>query len=504
MTRLRNFSLIIAAALALGAAVALLSPGTFLPGWAGASLLFALSGLGLYAAWKWGGGGRQLVTLIALAFLLRVVAGIGLSFAYQTWGYDQPVYKAGYLFPDAMKRDSDAYQIGISSTRLLFNPELTIASDQYGGLGLLSAAVYRYLSPDAHRPFLMLIIGAFFFALGVPFLLQAVRLSWSETVAALAVWIYILYPDGIFFTSSQMREPYMLGLSAVAFWAVLAWGRNYKSALIAGLLSAAGMLLFSTRSALFLLGVLAFLFLLEYVTVRPEKAWKIAGWTGLALGGLFAAAVTWVWFREAAGWDLLLTTLGSGVVQSRLAEIGQFFQIPFLMGLGLAQPVLPAAITETNAIPLAKTIVILRSLGWYLLAPLLLYAAFSLFQLKDRARRTRMTWAVSSVILWACIVSLRAGGDMTDNPRYRVLFLVWMALIAAWAIEWARSRRDAWLARWLAVEGIFLAAFTLWYANRYYHFPYKPPFFLMIALIIVLSALILGGGWLYDRRKQPR
>jgi hypothetical protein len=494
-------ALLLGAALILASLVALLSPGEFAPGWAAATLLFFLSGLGLFAAWRWAGRGRRLAGFIVFAFLLHLASGIGLSLAYQNWGYDEPVYQAGYLFPDAMKRDTEAYQVGVSDVRLLFNPELTLSSDQYGGLGLFSAAVYRYLSPDAHRPFLMLIIGAFFFALGVPFLIKAVELRWSTSVATLTAWIYILYPDGIFFTSSQMREPYMLGLSAAAFWAVLAWGRSRRAALSIGLPAVVLMFLFSTRSAVFLVGMLAFLFLLEYVTGRPEKIWKIAGWAGLTLGAVLSIGLTWAWFRDASGWDLLLTQRGSGIVETRLQEIGGAFRIPFIAAMGLAQPVLPAAITETKAIPLAKTIVLLRSLGWYILAPLLLYVLFSLGRIKDKGERARMIWALAAVLAWACVASLRAGGDMTDNPRYRVLFLIWMALAAAWAIDWARTHHDAWLARLLVVEAIFLGFFTAWYANRYQHWPFKLPFFWMVALIIGLSALVLIGGYLYDRRR---
>lgn len=494
-------AVLLAASLLAAIPVALLSPGAFLPGWGAAALLIFLSVLGLYAAWRWAGRERSLAVMIVLAFLLRLTVGIGLSLAYQAWGYDQPVYNTGYIFPDAMERDSEAYQVGISKVQLLFNPDLTLGSDQYGGLGLLSAAVYRFLSPDTHRPFLMLIIGAFFFALGVPFLIKAVELRWTEAVARLTTWIYILYPDGLFFTSSQMREPYMLGLSAAAFWAVLAWGQSRRSALVVGLPALGLMFLFSTRSALFLAGVLACLFLLEYVAGRPEKAWKIAGWAGLGLGAVLAVGLTWSWFRDASGWDILLTQRGSGVLEKRIEEIGDTFRIPFIVAMGLAQPVLPAAITETKSIPLAKAVTLLRSLGWYIIAPLLLYGLFSLPRIKDKGERTRMAWVVLAVLLWTCIASLRAGGDMTDNPRYRLLFLIWMSLASAWAIDWAYKQRDAWFVRWLLVEVIFLTFFSSWYASRYYHFPIKLPFFVMAGLIIGLSGLVLAGGFFYDRHK---
>ena len=437
---------------------------------------------------------------ITLAFLLRVIFGVGLSLAYQTWGYDEPVYKRGYLFLDAMTRDREAYRVGISHLDMLFDPQAQLSSDQYGGLGLLSAVLYRYLSPDAQRSDLVLIMGAFFFALGVPFLTQAVRLRWNERVAQLTVWIFILYPDGLFFTSSEMREPYMLGLSAVAFWAVLAWGNQRRAALAIGLPAGLGLMLFSTRSALFVLGVLAFLFVLEYAASRPERGWKIAGWTCLGLGTLLALFLTWAWFREASVWDMLVTTRSSGWADKLISELGLRFRVPFLLVYGLAQPVLPAALTEPT-IPLARAVTSLRSLGWYLLAPLLVFCGISLPSIADKAERRRMAWLVIVVAAWVCIASLRAGGDMTDNPRYRVLFLIWMALAAGWALDFARTRA-AWLWRCLLIEGIFLAFFSAWYASRYFLIFKRLPFFSMVALILGLSALVVIAGLLADRRKR--
>jgi hypothetical protein len=136
----------------LGVPVALLGPGAFFPGWAAAALLLSASVFALLLAWSEMGGGRKLALLVAAAFLLRLVAGIGLSLAYQAWGFDTEVYQSGFLFPDALKRDTDAYQLARMDTRILGNPDIQIGSDQYGGLGMMSALVYRH-QPRAHRSF---------------------------------------------------------------------------------------------------------------------------------------------------------------------------------------------------------------------------------------------------------------------------------------------------------------------------------------------------------------
>lgn len=491
------------AGLLLGAPVALLGPGAFLTGWLAASLLLAVSIFTLISAWRWAGGGRLLAWMVGLAFLLRLGLGMGLSLALPLWGYDEEVQNAGYLFPDAYERDREAFDLAVSGERLLFNPELSLSSDQYGGLGLVSAAIYRYLSPDAHRPFLVLILGCLFFALGVPFLWKAAHLRLDDRAASLATWIFVLYPDGLFFSASQMREPFLLGLSAMALWGVLTWRQNLRGALAALAFSLAAMFFFATRSALFVTGVMALLFWLDYSGEHSGKTWRWIGWAGLGLGALAAAWITWSWFREAAVWDVTLTLRNSGRLAAVLEDLGDRFRIPVLLVYGLAQPVLPAAIAEP-AIPLWKGIVLVRSSGWYLIAPLLIYAGFSAWKIASPSQRRFVLWAVISAGLWMCVASLRAGGDMTDNPRYRVLFLAQMALAAAWAVGWARAKRDAWLGRWLLVEAIFLGFFTQWYFSRYFHLGGRLPFLVMVAVIAGLSGLVLAGGWLLDRFRRPK
>lgn len=474
--------------------LALFSPGSFLISLLASGLLLVLSALGLFAAWRWGGGGSRLALWIGLAFFLRLGVGLFFTVALPSWGYPEPAQQAGYLFPDAWRRDTEAYQVALSDSPLLFNPRLQFSADQYGGLGLISAATYRFLSPDAHRPLLMLIPGALVFALGVPFLYRAISSHWEVPLAALAVWFYIFYPEGIFFTASQMREPYLIGLSAVGFWAALAWGENRRGALLAGLLSLAGMALISYRAGLFIAAALGLLFWIEHIL---GKRWGSLGWIGLAAGALAVIAFSWYWFREVAGWDMLVTIRQSGMLESVLDKLPGVLHAPFVVLYGLLQPVLPAAIADPS-IPLWRTVAILRAAGWYVLLPLLVYAAFTVWRAATAPESRRMIWAFLLAGLWVVIASARAGGDLTDNPRYRTIFLVWLALLAAWAVRRAVQMRDPWLIRWLLVEAVFLGFFTQWYLVRYAGSDQKLPFFTMLALIAGLSGAILLGGWGWD------
>ncbi len=507
--RLRARLLIaLAAGAVLSAGVAAVSPGLFWNGWLAAAFLLVPVLFALLSAWQWGsraGGARLLAWLVALAFLLRLAGGIGLSLALPVWGYAEEEQQAGYLFKDAYYRDTQAWDLARSGKPLWASFRDEFSTDQYGGLLALSALIYRYLSPDAHRPALILILGSFFAALGVPFLWRAARLRWNERVAALAAWITVLYPDAIYFASSQMREPFLVGLSAVGLWAVLAWDLRKKSTWLALIASLLGMALISSRVAVAIGGFLGILFLLEHGVSHADRRWRVLGLVGLGLGILFVLAFSWEWFRISAGWDMLVTNRASGSLNQQIknANANDLGTAVILLIYGVARPFLPAAITETT-IALARIIGVLRSLGWYALAPFLVYGLFSVWREADSCKRRRILWLALTVGLWIIIASARGGGDGTDNPRYRSLFILWMALLAAWAVDWALTHHDAWLWRWISVEAIFLGFFTHWYLGRYTNLWLKMPFWQMIAWIVGLSGLVLVGGWAWDRWRIHR
>ena len=123
---------------------------------------------------------------------------------------------------------------------------------------------------------------------------------------------------------------------------------------------------------------------------------------------------------------------------------------------------------------------------------------------RDEARRLQLAWLAAATWGWIAIAALNAGGDQWDNPRYRAILLAAQAILAAWAWHWARSRHDHWLGRWLAVEVVFVGLFTEWYVSRYIPSIPHPDIRLIIIATLVITALILGGGWLYDRKHASR
>ena len=207
------------------------------------------------------------------------------------------------------------------------------------------------------------------------------------------------------------------------------------------------------------------------------------------------------WSQKAIKWDIYQLERGSGWVQKLFDEMPAALHIPFVTGYGLAQPVLPAVLIEPTTL-IWKVLGILRAVGWYALAPLLLYGFVGISKLDSpQARRIWTCFGLASWV-WIILASLRAGGDQWDNPRYRVIFLALQALFAAWAWVSYRERRDLWLPRFLTVEVIFLAFFTQWYASRYYARFDTLSFGAMVAWILSISAFVIVIGIFRDKKKK--
>src|ERR1044071_5301467 len=178
-----DFLLIILSSLLLGGLFASIENGVWWLGLLSFSFLVLLSVILLKTAYHWSGGKRTLGYIIALAFLLRLAVGVTLHVALPIYGHDDEDDRAGYVFTDAHNRDNQAWALATSDAPLLNAFSEKYASDQYGGLLAFNALIYRYLSPDAQRPLMLILFSAFFAALGLPFLWKAVSQVFGENVA---------------------------------------------------------------------------------------------------------------------------------------------------------------------------------------------------------------------------------------------------------------------------------------------------------------------------------
>jgi hypothetical protein len=512
----RNFIWILSLSFGLGAILSSLQSGNWLVGWLGFSFLFLLSLSLLVISTKWAGGGSALAWMVALAFFLRLAGGVVTYLVLPINGFEDKDDKAGFVYTDAHRRDAQAWDLAVSEHPVFDAFSRKYAYDQYGGLLAFSAFVYRYLSPDAHRPLMLVLLSAFMAALGLPFLFMAARQQWGMKVALASGWIYALYPESILLGGSAMREPYLWAFSAFVLWGFVNWqkARTQNSWLWLGL-GFIGMLLVSPVVALITLAI--FTGWIYFASERGHVSWwavlivavvLVSGIFLLSsaldrqgnLGGGTPFGIINNFLREAVKWDLYQLVKNSGWVQKLISQMPEWMQLPFVMVYGVFQPVLPAAIVEPTTL-IWRIIGVMRALGWYALLPVLILSFVAAAGSKSIS--DRKLWAWLSVVMWCWILlaSLRGGGDQWDNPRYRAILFLWQAILAGHVWVWWRETRSLWFGRMFAMEAVFVFVFGQWYVNRYYQFGFQLQFVYMVVIIIALWVLIFFVGWLQDRKK---
>jgi hypothetical protein len=526
---------ILPVSLVLGAGLAFIQPGNWRIGFLSFSFLFLLSFSVLKFFSSWSGGGRTLAWIIALAFFLRFGVGVALHVSLPVYGYEDEDDRAGYVFTDAHRRDNQAWKLAASEYPVIDAFSKQYGSDQYGGLLAFNTFVYRYFSPDAQRPLMLVLLSAFFAALGIPFFWKAVSQVFGEKVAWAATWIFALYPDSILLGASAMREPYLLTFNTLVLWGfVHRFYRFEESPSINKLsdlpnllkdrigwmwiaLGLAGMLLVSPAVAL--LTIMVFAGWLFFASERREISWRgIAALAVIFILGLFFLSsslnrsgefvatsplhVINDWFQAAVKWDIKQAVIDSGWIQKIFDENPPWIRLPFIAIYGIFQPVLPAALIKPTLL-IWKFIYIPRALGWYMLLPVLTFSFVAAAGQGSKKLRNLVLWLSLAAWILILLASLRGGADLFDNPRYRTIFFVWQAILAGYVWVWWWETRNAWLTRILLMEAVFLLVFTQWYVKRYLYWGIRLNEYVMVAVILGLWAIILGVGLWRDKRSRP-
>lgn len=459
--------------------------------------------------------------LVLGAAILRLAAGVFWFMILPVAGYGNPVELAGYVMADAHARDLAAWQLSQAETSLLAVFSNHHYTDQYGGLLFLSAVVYRYIGGQLHQPLLIVVITAAFSSLAVLFTWAFSRRAWSERVALVAACALALYPEAVLLGSSQMREAFTISLTMAAFYGLVRYWQHRSWGGLIWILTALLLILpFSPPFAAVVLGMLALVaFLKAGIFIKPRFAhhgrlWLILGGIALlvTIGVLFTwgqfaptetsnpfAFLVW-WIKKSAAWQMYLNASSSGWVQKVFQTIPEWGQIPFLVVYGILRPFLPAALVDSGSAALWRGIAIWRSAGWALLLGFLAYAP-----LRALWKRSWKDWAPSlSLVVWLgiLIASFRSGGDLWDNPRYRVAFAGLQIALAAWAWSDQRQENDPWLKRALISFALFLIWIFAWYFGRYslsYNWPVTD-LFKNIGLGLVSAVLYLIWDWMSKKR----
>ncbi len=486
-------------------------------GWLSFSFLFLFSFALLTITTRWASAHKTLAIVVSLAFILRFGGGVATYLALPIYGYpEDEEQSAGFVYTDAYRRDAQAWELSQSSQPILnaFNEQF--AYDQYGGLLAFSAFVYRYLSPDAHRELLLVLISALMGTLGIPFLWKALQLQFDEKTASLSSWIFALYPESVLLGGSAMREPYLLAFSAFALWGFADWQKRKNTTSLLWLaIGMMGMLLVSPSIALVTLVILAGWYYFD--SGRGQISW----WMILIAAVIFFIGVFILssaltrgnltgnspfdvinnFVRESLKWNVFKIEEGSGWVQKLFDEMPQWMQMPFVMIYGFLQPVLPAILIYPTTI-VWKIIGILRAVGWYALIPLMILSPLAGATFPEVKRRKVILWLSFIVIAWILFTALRGGGDQWDNPRYRNILFLWQAILAGQVWVWQRQTKNAWLPRVALMELVLVLVFGNWYLERYVYIGIELPFQQMVAMIVGAWAVIFAWGIWRDRRQH--
>jgi hypothetical protein len=436
---------------------------------------------------------RWLGFLLVGAAILRLAFGTVWYVVLPSGGYASPAERVGYVMADAYNRDRAAWQIAQwhkPLERALPAIRAYKKFDQYGGMLLISAVVYRTVGGQTHQPLMMVVITASFSVLAVLFTWAFAQRAWGDQVAKLAAWGLTLYPEAILLGSSQMREAFLITLFTAAFYGLIRYlqVRSWKNLIwicVALLLS----LPFSPPATALVMVMLVFFAVIvgDGRLVRQYKLWFIL--CGLALVVLIVIWFAWSsyapqgisnpfslfawWLKISAGMQERLTRNLSGWIQKIFATTPIWTHMPLLLMYGVVRPFLPATLVDASSTPIWRFIAIWRALGWT--PVLLLLSCAPLMAFRKPQPGKEISFYVSrglTLVLWLAILvaSLRAGADEWDNPRYRAMFAGLQVALAAWVWVNYRRTRDPWLKRILVCLVLVLSWFVLWYLKRYTYF----------------------------------
>jgi hypothetical protein len=462
---------------------------------------------------------RWLGLLLVGAAVLRLAAGVVWFVALPVAGHGSSPEQSGYVMSDAQGRDQAAWQLASSKKPVWQAFSSYRKADQYGGLLFASALLYRTLGSDYHQPLLIIIVTAAFSALAILFTWAFTRRAWGDHAAWLAAWILALYPEAILLGSSQMREAFSITLIAAAMYGFIRFTQDHSLVSLGWVLGA--LLLNLPVSPPFTALMVAILILMTLVMAksifgeqlyRRFRIWLVAGgvvllvviglWLSLRQfspkAGANLLAVAGYWIRKSAEWQAYLSKHASGWIQKIFNTTPTWTHMPLLLGYGVVQPFLPAALITPTEAPIWRWIGIWRAMGWAVLLPFLIYAPLRAWRHNQSGDFARgLSLAVWLAILTA---SYRGGGDLWDNPRYRLAFASLQVALVAWA--WTEQRRaaDPWLRRALVSVALILAWFLPWYLQRYLQLPVGD-LFKTFGLGVASAVLYIVWDW---ARQDPK
>jgi hypothetical protein len=479
-----------------------------------------------------GPGGEFARKCTWLALGMRLTFLIVVPVAMLLWGYASDRNRIGLVETDALNATTKAWRDTQSNEPVLASWRQG-SGDNTGGITVMGVILFRLFSSDQERALLLGLLACAVTSLTV---VPAFRLAnglFSGGVAKAAALIAAVYPEAVMLGSLHVQQGYLALVLGVELLAVA--GLILRKETSAGDLGLprpgiAAVLLVLSLAAMFLLSSQFFILsifcgaLLAVWLSDPRRSVGRILWfaTGLAILFLIVLRVLnladvipsdsdylysqyhYLYGLAWSEFDKIAAAGGGDLFQSVLATMDRSMAFLLAALYGLLQPVLPAAIGHRNLTAHGggfwQALGIYRSLGWYLLLPVLIYGSLKSL----RGIISRKPEAVLAMIFWAIAIigSYRAFGDQWDNPRYRLFVFIPMTLLASWAWVTWREKRDVWFLRITIPFAVAVVGLTVWYILRDYagvQFPVVISLVVLGALTVVVFAMTL----FFVRTKNP-
>jgi hypothetical protein len=411
---------------------------------------------------------KWLLYLVIGAAVLRLAAGVVWFIELPLFGHPNDTQRSGYIMYDAYRRDTAAWELSQSDQPLLSAFKGASHMDQYGGVLFLSGLIYRFLSNGSHYPLLMVTITAAFSATAVFFAWGISKKLWGDSAGKIAAWVLVLYSEAVLLGSSQMREAFTITLvSAFSYFIIQYWKNREPKKLLAGgvALVLCALITWPIAVMIVFIGVVITLVLYPWKATTQKRVLLLSGVIGILVIVLMVIGLnTLNWWNLVIDYQTITTVYGSGKLDAVLGRIPEWLHFPYLIGYGIVRPLLPSALVAYTSGWLWHTIAIWRALGWTFLFGMFLYA--NLLAFKEKSWRSIV--GALLVIVWVGILfaAIRGGGDLWDNPRYRVIVAGLQACVTAWALWRQQESKDPWLRRVIVTVGMLIAWFLAWYIDR--------------------------------------